>query len=110
MHVDSYSFGEMVVDGDRYENDLIIVEEEVLDGWWRDEGHRLKPQDLDAVVEADPKLLIVGTGNSGRMAVPEETREFLQDHGIEVRGFRTQEAVERFNEAEDAAGAFHLTC
>ena len=76
-HIDSYRFGHIVIDGQPYDKDVIILPGGVLAGWWRREGHLLHPDDLEAVVDADPELLVVGQGASGRMQVAPETTKAL---------------------------------
>ena len=71
--IESYQFGRIVIDGQAYTADLILLPDRILDGWWRQEGHVLHPADLDAVFDAGPDLLIVGQGAYGRMRVADET-------------------------------------
>ena len=59
--IDSYGFGEIVVDGQRYTSDVIIYPDRVDSSWWRKEGHRLSIEDLEDIVKAKPETLIVGT-------------------------------------------------
>ncbi len=112
MNIESYSFGRMIIEGQVYTSDLIIVRNEIFPNWWRREGHSLHPEDLKLVVERKPKVLIIGTGAYGAMEVPFETEKFLEEKGIEVIWKPTAEAVELFNDLDlpDKAGAFHLTC
>jgi hypothetical protein len=48
------------------------------------------------------------------MQVPEQTRQLLQENGIELEALDTHKAVQRFNElaqaGTDVAAAMHLTC
>ncbi len=111
--VDSYSFGQMVVEGEEHTNDLILLPDRVVPNWWRDQGHRLSADDLEAVFEAQPEVLVVGTGASGVMDVPRETRRAVRDAGIELEIARTGEAWRRYNDLQQGrptAAAFHLTC
>jgi hypothetical protein len=111
--VESYRFGHMVVDGEEHTNDLILLPDRVVGNWWRNEGHRLSADDLDAVFDAQPEVLVVGTGAHGVMAVPQKTRQAVTDAGIELRVAETGEAWNTYNRLQDerkAAGAFHLTC
>jgi hypothetical protein len=114
MKVTGYSFGTIRIDDKVYTSDVIITPEKVDDSWWRKEGHRLQIPDLDAVFDAQPDVLVVGTGYFGRMAVPEETRRFLQSKGIQLLDAPTGEAVKELNKLlEDnanAVAALHLTC
>lgn len=111
--VESYSFGHIVVEGEEHTNDLILLPDRVFPNWWRDQGHRLSADDLEAVFEAQPEVLVVGTGASGVMDVPRETRQAVRDAGIELEVARTGEAWRRYNDLQQGrptAGAFHLTC
>lgn len=114
MKVDNYSFGKIVIDGKSYTSDVIIYPGRVDPSWWRKEGHRLQPIDLTDVISAKPDILIIGTGYSGVMTVPEETRKFITSRGVELRTERTGNAVETFNAAQDGGkvviAALHLTC
>ena len=111
--VESYSFGQMVVDGQEYTNDLILLPDRIMSNWWREEGHRLSTQDLEDVLDAKPDILVVGTGAYGAMDVPGRTRQDIEDAGIELRTAETGDAWRTYNELRDSqetAGAFHLTC
>ncbi len=111
--VESYSFGEMVVDGEKYTNDLILLPDRVIPNWWRDQGHRLSADDLEDVFEAQLEVLVVGTGANGVMDVPRQTRQAVEEAGIELKVARTGEAWQMYNDLQDrraTAGAFHLTC
>lgn len=111
--IESYQFGKIVIDGTTYNEDVIVLPEGVRAHWWRDKGHVLQPQDLEAVIEAEPEVLIVGQGAYGRMSVTSETRRFLEDAGIDLVAAPTDEAIKRYNdvrEQQEAAAALHLTC
>lgn len=111
--IEDYRFGHIVVDGQTYENDLIILPNRVVSGWWREKGHKLKAVDLDAVLEARPEVLVVGQGAYGRMSVSGKAEKALQQAGIELIAQPTKKAVETYNrlrQDRQAAAALHLTC
>jgi len=112
MKIDHYTFGEITIDGRTYHSDVIIYPDHVDPSWWRKEGHFLYPEDLDGPVRYKPELLVIGTGYSGSMRVPEETINFLRSKGIEVHVDITRRAVEFFNNNRDRkiVAALHLTC
>jgi hypothetical protein len=102
-----------VIDGQVHNKDVIILPDRVIGGWWRKEGHALHPDDLEAVFEAVPQVLVVGQGASSRIQVTQETRPAVQAAGIELVALPTQKAVETYNamRGERAiAAALHLTC
>jgi len=112
--IESYGFGRIVVDGKEYTTDLIIFPDWVKAGWWRKEGHRLYIGDLEEVVEEQPEVLVVGTGYSGLLKVPAETKKYLEEEGIEIIIQPTKQACETYNKliqsGKKAVAAFHLTC
>jgi hypothetical protein len=114
MHIDSYQFGEIVIDGVSYSSDLIILGDTIQSNWWRKQGHYLAVEDIEVVIAAAPSVLVVGCGASGLMEVAEDTRKFLQQSGIRLEALNTKQAVSRFNELSqkgiNVAAALHLTC
>lgn len=111
--IQDYRFGRMVVDGQAYTRDLILLPDRVLANWWREEGHSLSIADLQEVVAAAPEVLVIGSGAYGMVKVPRETVEALERAGIEVHIARTGAAWQLYNELRErkrTAGAFHLTC
>jgi len=111
--IEDYQFGRMVVDGELHTQDLILLPDRVVANWWRKEGHRLDVEDLREVLDAAPKVLVVGTGAYGRMKVPEGIRQTLEAASIELRAARTGEAWRLYNdlrERQRTVGAFHLAC
>jgi hypothetical protein len=113
MKIEHYSFGRVIIDGNTYTSDVIIYPDKVDSSWWRKQGHSLHVDDLKDVIAEKPELLIVGTGNSGVMVVPQETISYLKSKGIEVNIARTDEAVKLFNKFQKekrAIAALHLTC
>jgi len=111
--IQSYRFGRMVVDGETYTQDLLILPDRVAANWWRKEGHRLDMEDLQEVLDAAPDVVVVGTGAYGRMQVPKETQRAVEVAGIELRVARTGQAWQTYNDLQEqrrTAGAFHLTC
>jgi len=112
VRIEHYSFGKIVIDGKTYTSDVVLYPEMVDASWWRSEGHCLRVEDLRQVLEARPKVLIIGTGYSGLMVVPEETMRAVRSRGIDLRIQKTKEAVEAYNNEKEKAviAALHLTC
>jgi hypothetical protein len=111
--IDSYSFGEMVVDGKRYHADLILYPDRVDASWWRKEGHQLCIADIEDIVAEQPEYLVVGTGNPGLMKVLPETRDYLKNQNIQLIFEPTERAYKTYNDLSPkkrVVGAFHLTC
>jgi hypothetical protein len=111
--IDSYRFGQIEIEGQTYRSDLIIYPDRIDSNWWRKEGHSLHVEDLSAVVEARPRILLVGTGRWGMMRIPQETRDFLASLDIALVAEDTGKACETFNRMaseNQVVFALHLTC
>ncbi len=116
MKITSYGFGNIEIDNKRYTSDLKIVNGKIKSNWWRKDGHRLHLEDIRDIIEAKPKILVVGRGYSGLMRIAEGVEEHLRGLGIEVEALPSKKAVNKFNRLieeygpDDVAFAIHLTC
>ena len=72
MHIDSYQFGKIVIDGTAYNSDCLILGDSVQPNWWRKQGHFLTSEDIQPVIAANPSILVIGCGASGLMEVSED--------------------------------------
>ena len=112
--IGNYKFGEIEVDGRVYTGDIKIVDGCVVSDWWRGEGHVLDVSDIDDILSAAPRVLVVGMGLPGRMKVNGKLRERLSGMGTKLMEEPTPSAVATFNKlaksGANVAGAFHLTC
>ncbi|MFW6064488.1 MAG: Mth938-like domain-containing protein [Candidatus Natronoplasma sp.] len=109
--IEDYSFGSIVIDGEHYNDDVILLGRNVIGGWWRKRGHMVQKEDLRKVLDYDPDILIIGTGSSGRMELTSELPKKLE---FKVESYPTRKACDRYNELvksdKKIAGGFHLTC
>jgi hypothetical protein len=113
MRIEAYDFGSITIDGKTYDRDLKIVGGKIVPEWWRREGHKLLPEDIEDVLEAKPGVLVVGTGYDGLMRVSDAVARRLAGAGIDLVARPTREAIEEFNrlaETGTIAFAAHLTC
>jgi len=111
--IESYSFGQMVIDGQKYTSDLIIFPDRINSSWWRNSGHKLSLDDLEDVLKEEPEVIVVGTGAAGVMKVEEGVKKYSQEKRIILLIEKTKKATEMFNELapeKKTIGAFHLTC
>ena len=108
--IDCYKFGHLVLDGKRYFHDVIILPDGGIKKWWREEGHRVKMEDLKEIKNID--TLIVGTGAYGMMRVDKEVMNEFEKRGIKVIIAPTKEAIYVYNSSpeERTAACLHLTC
>ena len=111
MKIEHYDFGTITIDGKTYTSDLKIIKGRIIPNWWRREGHRLDVCDVEDILEANPPVLVVGTGYSGLMTVAPSLKKELHRREIRLIAVPTAQACEEFNKvSETAAFAAHLTC
>ena len=113
MRIQSYRFGEIVIEGDKYRDDVMVFADRVRAGWWREKGHVLQVADLKEALEAGPEVLVVGTGTQQGMKVATEVVSHTKNAGIELLAYDTRMACQMFNELvgkRKVVAVLHLTC
>ena len=115
MLVSSYEFGRIVVDSRRFNSDIILSNDGILNAsWWRKEGHRVTKDDVREILEYSPEVVIFGTGYHGIVKVDREVEDLFKSKGVKVEKLKSAEAVKRFNELAKqdrrVVLAIHLTC
>ena len=112
--IESYKFGQIIIDKKKYTSDLIIFKDHIYDSWWRKEGHNLCIDDIKEIIDEKPDTLIIGTGCYGLMKIPEELIEHIKSSGIkQVIIEKTRDACTEYNKlykTNKIIAAFHLTC
>jgi hypothetical protein len=111
--IEAYQFGEIRVSGKKYHNDVIIYPDHVDSKWWRKQGHALDIDDIKDVIDAQPDVIIVGTGQPGMMRVSDETLAQMRDLKIEMMVMPTEKACKEFNRVaseKKTIACLHLTC
>ena len=113
MKIDSFSFGNIVIGGTTYTQDVIIYPDRVDSPWVRQEEHRPQITEFAEIVQAEPEVLIIGTGYAGVMSIPDKIRNYLTSKGITVHVEKTTTAIERYHSLvgrEKVVAALHITC
>jgi hypothetical protein len=110
--IENYHFGSITIDGKTYNNDVILIGNDVID-WWRDEGHYVAVQDLKDLPDGFD-FLVIGNGASGCCKVSDKVEDFCKEKEAELIVEMTGDAQKTFNqllaEGKKVVGAFHLTC
>ena len=112
IEIEEYKFGSITIQGKVYEYDVEVRWTGEVLKWWRIESHNVVIEDIKRAIEQEPKLIIIGTGESGLMKVADETKKEIISKGIGLIIDTTQEAVKAFNtqSQKKVIGLFHLTC
>jgi len=111
--INSYSFGTIIINNQKYFKDLIIFPDYIISNWRRKTGHFLIENDIAEIIDYKPEVLIIGTGASGLMKVDDKLKEKLKVLGIEFIIKKTPEAVSEYNrlyKEKKVIFVLHLTC
>ncbi|MCK4307988.1 hypothetical protein KAW50_07180 [candidate division WOR-3 bacterium] len=111
--ISDYRFGQIVIDGITYTQDVIIYPNRVDSNWWRAQGHLLQESDLSEVLNETPECLVIGTGAYGLMKIPSHLIKELTADNIKVIAKPTAEACCQYNELNQKykmIAVLHLTC
>lgn len=117
MELSYPGFGEIVVDGERYEHDVVIADDRVEE---RDKGpsRPLKaglghtPLSAREEIPWTRPRLIVGSGYSGRLPVLPEVEDEADTRDVEMVVLPTADAVRLLNDTDQAQvnAILHVTC
>lgn len=115
--IDSTRFGEVVIDGERH-GDVLIIEGRVRA---RDKealrerhgtSHRIGDDEAQQLLTGPPDIVIIGTGQSGALTVDERTEDAIRRRARLIL-LKTPQAIERFNEfsrTKRVNALIHTTC
>jgi hypothetical protein len=116
--VSQTAYGWVVLDGEKYENDIIVHADgsvskrhKKLSKDLRSEyGHTpLSERELDFLKEEKPKVVIIGIGQDSALPVTPKAKKTLEKYGTVY--LPTPEAVERMcKEKKRYVAIIHVTC
>ena len=113
MVIEGLAFGEIVVQGKSYRDDVFLGYEEPQP-WHRMESHQVELQDVQELIPSDVCYVVFGTGFSGRMVVSPAVVKHLHERGIACVEQKTPQALETYEKllsrGEKAVAFLHLGC
>lgn len=109
--IENYTFGSLMIDGKEYGYDVKIVNGNVIP-WSPTKHHTVTLKDLKELLEAEPELIIIGTGAYGAVRVPEDVKRHLEAEKVKFIILNTEEACEEVNRAhgKKVCALIHSTC
>lgn len=112
MFIEEYHFGSITIDGKIYNHDVEARWTNKVLPFQFQQRHTFDVEAIKRAVEQNPKIIIIGTGESGLAKVTNEAVNFVKEKGIELIIDKTEEAIKIFNTANEQSivGLFHLTC
>ncbi len=118
-HIDSTQFGEVIIDGVKYHEVLIIGDTvkkrdtEKLKELF-DTTHIIGDWEVQELLKENPQIVIVGTGQNGAMEVDENFSNEMNKEGIEVIIAETPKAILIYNDqvklGKRVNALIHTTC
>ena len=116
--IDDCWFGNITVEGKRYEHDIIIrmsgkvrKRNKQLSKAVHGTSHTLSLIEIRELYRKKAECIIIGTGHEGQLELSKEAAHFLQEHRCVVDLCPTPQAIQKWNAAEGKVlGLFHITC
>ncbi len=112
MEINHYSFGKIIIEDIQYNQDLIVTPTQIINDWWRSEGHLLQINDLAILEYENIQKIIVGRGFPGLMKIDPQLIDFYKTKDISLFSHSTPEAIKQYNLSDKAKTILilHLTC
>ena len=111
--ITDYRFGKITIGAKSYyDTDIIIFPDRVKYNWHELKTHLVSPETISDVTKANIKVLIIGTGAQGGVAVPKATVDYFESIGIKTYVMDTWKAVDLYNDSkkDTLAAVLHLNC
>lgn len=116
--IDGTEFGRITIDGQVYEHDVVIrlsgkvkKRKKKLSKAVYGTSHTISLEEARHIFEVGARQLILGSGQSGFVALSKEAAAYFRDQGCAVELFPTPQAIQAWNAAQGAViGMFHVTC
>ncbi len=111
VRIDSVKFGEIRINGKDYFSDMVVFWDGRLE--YRPKSHIFSPDEFLAVARRKPDAVVVGTGTTGIVKVPEEVVMLAENRKIKLFIETTDKAVDVFNglvaDNKKAVAVMHVT-
>lgn len=99
--IESLKFGNVVVNGKNYDNDIVVLPSGEVKPWWRKEGSRAVIEDFHDMLQLKPKRLIVGNGMYRMLGILPPVRVAIEQLGIRFDVYQSEQAVSEFNKLKE---------
>ena len=118
MKIDGTTFGEIVIDGKKYDHDVVIRlsgeivrRKKKLSKRLYGTSHVLSKDEAKFLFEKGCEQIIIGSGQYGNVHLSPKADSYFAKHDCEVLLKPTPEAIEAFNRSRGKKiGLFHVTC
>lgn len=111
--IEEHKFGSFVINGREYLGDIKIIDGKVKP-WENRIKHNVNLADIRELLDINPEVLVIGTGNSGLLNVPSEIIDLITAKRIYSIIDLNTKAIKKYNEAllqkNKVVALFHATC
>src|SRR5215471_6240465 len=116
MQFENFSFGSLMIDGNTYENDVVIDRGEIRkrkkkpSKQFRDDfGHT--PLSIEEKIPWKCHRLVIGTGAHGSLPIMDKVKREARRRKVELVILPTREALQVLNkDSEETNAILHVTC
>lgn len=112
IEINSVKFGEIIIDKKVYYSDMIV--------WWdgkieyQEKTHEFGMDQFLRLLGRKPEIIVIGTGMSGVVKIPEEVEQVAKDKGVEIFKEVSPKAAKMFNAfvayKKRVVAVIHSTC
>jgi len=115
-------FGYIIVDGKRYNHDIVIHvdgqiskrKKELSKPFKRGLHTPLAPPEVEELLDEGPEVIVIGSGQFGALPIIDEAVQIVKDRGVEIIIDTTPRVIEVINklrnEGKRVAAILHVTC
>lgn len=111
--IDSYTFGTFIIDGKKFDSNVKLIQTKA-EKYRHFENHLIELNDFVDLVGQKPDMIIIGTGASGVVEVPDDIKEYIEKAGIKLIIEQTGDAVKTYNDLlkknKKVCAVMHNTC
>ena len=110
--VDHYEFGKIVINGQTYENDIVIMPDGSVQPGPED-MHYIQLDEIEDILNTPGlKTLVVGTGAEGNGMLTRKLLKAIKTKGITIEMMLTEDAMKMLNESpkDGLVAMLHLNC
>lgn len=119
MHIDSTKFGNVTIDGKKY-NQVLIAGDRIMERDYNslkelfNTSHKIGKWEVERLLEESPEIIVIGTGQDGAMKINKEIINDFENKKIEVISDITPKAIEIYNKKTEQGkrvnALIHTTC
>lgn len=97
LQIERYRHGEIVVDGKRYRQDVILAQDVSLCWQHLTRRHRLPARCIKRLLEQGPDVVIIGLGAGAKLGLTSKAISVLETSGVEWHALPTKNACNLYN-------------